>query len=272
MGGRTAGHAIKNPPNGRGGFPWREAQVIDPSGGAHHDLIVQTLRVHAVIHIMDRRKCQHPRPTLRLRHVQAISDYQALHSRSMKFYHGTTSARLEAIVRQGLVPQVSVDNSERTAIYLTDCEDQADEYSVLSCDRRGGRAIILEIDPAMVDHIYLQPDDYDLLGRLLDIGQVEDDCRGVEPSGLEIDERLRPYRRWQDVPWELSLATSNQVAYAATIPPAAITNLASLAAQYGISFSPTPERPAPHTEWEEHDLTDIAEDAQQDRVFTAPGI
>jgi hypothetical protein len=155
----------------------------------------------------------------------------------MKFYHGTTTARLEAIIRDGLVPQVSADNEARTAIYLTDCEYHADEYSVLSCDRRGGRAVVLEIDPDMVDRSHLEPDDYDLVGRLKDIhGDIDDDSRGVEPSDLEIDERLRPFKRWQDVPWELSLATSNQVAYTATVPVAAITNLSTIAAEFGIEL------------------------------------
>jgi hypothetical protein len=154
----------------------------------------------------------------------------------MKFYHGTTTARLEAIIKDGLVPQVSKDNETRTAIYLTDREYDADMYSVLSRDRRGGHAIVLEIDPELIDHSHLEPDDYDLVGRLLDIhGEIED-SRDIEPSDSDIDERLRPYTRWQDVPWELSLATSNQVAYTTTVPVSAITNLSLIAAQFGIEM------------------------------------
>jgi hypothetical protein len=124
----------------------------------------------------------------------------------MKFYHGTTTARLEAIIKDGLVPQVSKDNETRTAIYLTDREYDADMYSVLSCDRRGGHAVVLEIDPELVDHSHLEPDDYDLVGRLLDIHGETEDSRDIEPSDDDIDERLRPYTRWQDVPWESSVS------------------------------------------------------------------
>ncbi len=80
----------------------------------------------------------------------------------MPLFHGTSTARLEQIGEQGLVPQASHDNGDRICVYLAADRSTAEIYADLACLRRGGEPIILEVDEEQLDPAHLQPDDYDL--------------------------------------------------------------------------------------------------------------
>ncbi|MNU36394.1 hypothetical protein D3C71_250090 [compost metagenome] len=143
----------------------------------------------------------------------------------MPLFHGTSTARLEQIGEQGLVPQASHDNGDRVCVYLAADRSVAEIYADLACVRRGGEPIILEVDEELLDPAYFQPDDYDLQNCIDDLHDPEREDEIGMLSGIEVDERLRPYRRWQDVPVRLSLAVTAQAAYLATVPLSAIAGM-----------------------------------------------
>lgn len=128
------------------------------------------------------------------------------------FYHGTTTSHLDDILRNGLVPQASHDNKHRTGTYLTDRLGSAQNYTEVACDRRGGEPLILAI-PSTVLSGPLEPDDWDLQHMIDDLHDTNRKGDIGFFSGVAVDERLRQYERWQDVPWKLSLTVCHQVVY-----------------------------------------------------------
>ncbi len=154
----------------------------------------------------------------------------------MPLFHGTCTARLDQIGEQGLVPQASHDNGDRVCVYLAADRSIAEIYADLACLRRGGAPIILEVDEELLGAAHFQPDDYDLQNCIDDLHDPEREGDIGMLSGIEVDERLRPYRRWQDVPARLSLEVTGQAAYVAPIPPSVIQGLTDPRA----SFSANP--------------------------------
>lgn len=146
----------------------------------------------------------------------------------MTLFHGTSTARLGQITEHGLVPQPSHDNADRVCVYLAADVATAEIYADLACLRRGGTPIILEVDEELVDAACFEPDDYDLQNCIDDLHDPEREDDIGMLSGIEVDERLRPYSRWQDVPARLSLAVTGQAAYVGRIPPTAIMGLPEL--------------------------------------------
>ncbi|MCS4090184.1 hypothetical protein [Rhizobium sp. BK176] len=148
----------------------------------------------------------------------------------MIFYHGTTTARLADILEEGLVPQVAHDNLDRTCVYLTDSLSIAELYADLAAIRRGGKAVIVEIDDRCLPSQFFAPDDYELQNGIDDLHDPERTGDVGFLTGEDVDERLRPFRRWQDVPAALCLAVTNQIAFTDTIPPTAFNNVDQLSA------------------------------------------
>lgn len=113
-------------------------------------------------------------------------------------------------------------------MYLTDNIATAETYASLACDRRGGTICIIEVEIDDLDRRFLEPDDFDLQDMIDDLHDEERDGDIGLISGTKVDPRLSPYRKWKDVPFELSLATSRQVAYTRKIPPEAILNFSEI--------------------------------------------
>ena len=146
----------------------------------------------------------------------------------MRLFHGTTTARLPDILDEGLVPQPCFDNPDRIGIYLTDSRSSADLYANLAQLRRGGRQVVVELDSSVLDGMHVEPDDYELQNHIDDLHDPERTDEIGTITGLEVDERLRDYRSWQDVPADICLAVTNQILYTATIPAEALLNLEAL--------------------------------------------
>jgi hypothetical protein len=146
----------------------------------------------------------------------------------MKFYHGTTTSVLASILENGLTPRPSFDNGARTATYLSNDEYTADMYAVLACDRRGGKAVVIEIDSSLLVASAFEPDDYDLQNLIDDYHDPERTDNIGPNTGHEMDERLAHYRTWKDVPASLSLELSQQIAYTLPIEVQAFLNLEEL--------------------------------------------
>ena len=150
-----------------------------------------------------------------------LFEIQAGFTMPRMFYHGTSDTLAEVIEREGLVPRPSHDNPERVAVYLTDKEYVASEYADLSTDRRGGEPAMFAIDPRHLNPAALEPDDYDTAYMIRDLLiRKPGDTIGLN-SGVEFEhfQDLAPYRHWKEVPWQVSLKVTNQVAYTKTIPP-----------------------------------------------------
>jgi hypothetical protein len=159
----------------------------------------------------------------------------------MIFYHGTSTTRLADILETGLVPQATHDNPGRCCLYLTTDPSIAELYADLASTRRGGKPVVVEIDDRHLPAISFEPDDYELQNHIYDLHDKDrSDSIGIL-TGDEVDERLRPYRRWQDVPVGLCLAVTNQVAFSAPIPVSAIRNAEQLS-HLDISSAQTPHR------------------------------
>jgi hypothetical protein len=143
----------------------------------------------------------------------------------MPLFHGTSTARLAQIAEHGLIPQPSHDNGDRICIYLAADRSIAEIYADLACQRRGGEPVILEVDENLLETANFQPDDYDLQNCIDDLHDPDRENGIGLLSGIEVDERLRPYTSWQAVPARLSLAVTGQAAYVGQIPPSAILGL-----------------------------------------------
>lgn len=139
--------------------------------------------------------------------------------RPSRLYHGTCDSHLASILRHGLQAAATKPKggSVRHGVYLSDDLEIAAEYAWLGCDLKHNARhdpVVIVIDAGVLDPALLQPDDYDL----------QDQVQGGEISGSEpIDPRLQRYQRWDEVPWPLSLAITNQVFYAGDIPASALT-------------------------------------------------
>ena len=141
---------------------------------------------------------------------------------SVRLFHGTSTVCLDAIASEGITPRPVHDNPERICVYLAATEDLAAMYAGLACQRRGGEPVVLEIDPDQLEDGCLEPDDFELQHYIDDL---HDPDRGGDIgmlSGMEVDERLLPFRSWHEVPPDVSLAVTGQVAYVATIPVEAL--------------------------------------------------
>lgn len=158
----------------------------------------------------------------------------------MRFFHGTSTTRLTAILEEGLLPQASHDNPERACIYLAGDPERtciylagdpatAELYADLACMRRGGTPVVVEIDDLTMPSSAFSPDDYELQNHIDDLHDEDRESEIGLLSGEPVDERLRPYRRWQEVTAELCFAVTKQVAFTAPIPRHSIRNLDALA-------------------------------------------
>lgn len=156
----------------------------------------------------------------------------------MIFYHGTTTARLPDILDAGLVPQAAHDNPDRTCIYLTNSLSIAELYADLASIRRGGTPVIIEIDDQFLSRQLFESDDYDLQKSIDDLHDPERTDQIGFVTGEEVDERLLPFRRWQDVPAALCLAVTKQIAFTDTIPPTAFNNIDQLSTLLGLESAP----------------------------------
>jgi hypothetical protein len=152
----------------------------------------------------------------------------------MPLYHGTSTSRLSEISEHGLVPQHSHDNGDRVCVYLANRLSLAELYADLAAQRRGGEPVILVVDETHLDVRHCFPDDYDLQDCIDDLHDPDRDSDIGVISGIAVDERLRPYRSWWDVPARLSLEVTGQVAYDAVIPPTAVR---ILNAQQALGFA-----------------------------------
>ena len=141
----------------------------------------------------------------------------------MPLYHGTNSIHLADIMREGLVPKASRDNEARVALYLTDDFGMAEMYAELAVLRRGGTAVIVEVDPQMLRCEYFEPDDYEVQNYIDDLNDPDRTDEQGAISGMPVDERLRGFAHWQEVPAELSLAVTRQVVYSDRIGPEALS-------------------------------------------------
>lgn len=146
----------------------------------------------------------------------------------MAFYHGTTSSHLDAILKDGLVPQCSHDNRARTCTYLTDDRSLAVMYAELASTRRGGSAVVCEIDEALLDLSCFEPDDYEIQNLIDDFHDPDRVGNIGTLSGLEVDERMSACQNWYEVSADLSLEISQQIAYVDVIPVGAIVNIKEL--------------------------------------------
>ena len=132
-------------------------------------------------------------------------------------YHVTSTTRLAAILAQGLVPQPCRDGEYyergfcRVATYLSDCPLTALDHADVVLDRLGGDAVLFRVAFGRLDPAALSADDYDIRFRL--------------PGGEHPHPSLAGYSRWQDVPWQASLAGCRAVAYGRTIPPVDLTQV-----------------------------------------------
>lgn len=135
-----------------------------------------------------------------------------------RLYHGTCAGFAPVIERHGLRAAESKPKggANRQGVYLTDDYHTAVDYGELICDRHhhGEHDIVVfEVNLGRLDPGLLQPDDYDL----------QDAVQGGEIAGSEpIDPRLRGFTRWDEVPWQVSLAVTHQVFYAGSIPADAL--------------------------------------------------
>ena len=135
-----------------------------------------------------------------------------------RLYHGTCAGFADAVRQHGLraANTKPKGGTVRKGVYLTDDYHTAGDYGELICDLRhhGEHAIVVfEVDVGRLDARLLQPDDYDL----------QDAVQGGETAGSEpIDPRLQQYTRWDEVPWQISLAVTHQVFYVGSIPPDAL--------------------------------------------------
>lgn len=144
---------------------------------------------------------------------------------AMIFFHGTSTTRLADILDGGLLPQPAHDNPDRCCLYLTTDRNIADLYADLASTRRGGVPVIIEIDDGLLPTASFESDDYELQNHIDDLHDGDRDGSIGMLTGEEVDERLRPYRRWEDVPASLCLAVTRQVAFATPIPLVSICNL-----------------------------------------------
>ena len=147
----------------------------------------------------------------------------------MIFFHGTSTTRLADILEAGLLPQPAHDNPDRSCLYLTTDRNIAFLYADLAAIRRGGVPVIVEIDDGLLPTASFESDDYELQNHIDDLHDGDRDGSIGMLTGEEVDERLRPYRRWQDVPASLCLAVTRQLAFTAPIPLGSISNLRELA-------------------------------------------
>lgn len=129
-------------------------------------------------------------------------------------YHGTTDSVLPAIQREGLIPRPSHDNPNRIGIYLTNDLPTAEGAAEVAWDRRGGKPVILWLRMSDLDSRNFEPDDYDLQNMIDDLHAGDEQL-----SGRPHDQRLLPYTRWDQVPWQLSLAVCEAVVYTKPIAP-----------------------------------------------------
>jgi hypothetical protein len=157
-------------------------------------------------------------PTLLRRYVTLVEAA----AMSAHFYHGTCSGFAESIQHHGLRAADSKPKggASRRGVYLTDDYLTATDYGSLICDlKHHGEhdIVVFAVDGGALDQRLLQPDDYDL----------QDALQGGEIVGSEpIDPRLQKYRRWDEVPWQVSLAITHQVFYAGSIPANALRMVA----------------------------------------------
>jgi hypothetical protein len=133
-------------------------------------------------------------------------------------YHGTCSGFTESIQQHGLraADTKPKRGAVRTGVYLTDDYQTAADYGELICDLRHHNEhaiVVFDVDVGRLDPRLLQPDDYDL----------QDALQGGETAGSEpIDPRLQHYTRWDEVPWQISLAVTHQVFYGGSVPSDAL--------------------------------------------------
>lgn len=85
----------------------------------------------------------------------------------MILYHGTSSTRVDLIMRDGLrpgsevaadgLPQIWPDAGEPGKVYLTDSQAAAFGWALHAAARAGGQPVVLEVETE--EHEYSVPDD-----------------------------------------------------------------------------------------------------------------
>src|SRR5208282_2198299 len=128
-------------------------------------------------------------------------------SRGPKYlYHGTKRENLNDILKNGLQAGLSEQHIEwGAAVYLACDKVTAESY------KRGksGEWVVLQIDTTKLNKDLLRPDDWEF--------------RDVWTAGeVPQSDKVKYGDNWANVPWEVSLKYSCQVAYMGDIPAAAI--------------------------------------------------
>lgn len=119
-------------------------------------------------------------------------------------YHLTSAKNWENIKQAGLSTEYS-KSGNRSGIYLSDDKSVAENYAGFYDD--GDELVLLKISTNGLKKDKFGPDDYELQDFLNDGGWGDK------------DKQIEQYKKWSDVPWELSLKWVNQVQYYDAIPP-----------------------------------------------------